>query len=154
MLNIIRDPIPTPPMLRKGIDTSPCRNHRRVEELLRSSCSSQPFLPDQQHENHDNAVPDEGTAHDEVCETLPEMVVTAESERGNAAKEHLYPGGHWHDLAQDRVSEPDRFSNTAVDAFLPMQLQVTSHNNLSHEAEHKPVCESCMCSWRELTAFM
>lgn len=154
MLNIIRDPISTPPMLRECIDTAPRRNHRRVKELLGSSCSSQPFLPNEQHENHDNAVSDEGAAHDEVCETLAKVIVTAESERGNAAKEHLYPGGHWHELAQNRVSEPDRFSDTTMDAFLPMQLQVNSHNNLPNEAEHKPVCESCMCSRRELTAFM
>ncbi len=89
MLDIISNPIPTPSMLCKRVDTSPSSNHRAIKELLAPPCPPQPGLAHQQHEQHDYAVADKGAAHDEVREALPEMVVTAKTERCDAAEEHL-----------------------------------------------------------------
>lgn len=91
MLNIIMGPFLSPAVLGKSIDASPSRNNCAVPKLLALICPSQEALADQQHETHNHAVGNKGAPHDEVRQTLAEMISVAEPKRCNTAKAHLHP---------------------------------------------------------------
>ena len=59
---------------------------KRIEELLTTTGTAQPILADKQENGQTDTVPDEGGAHDEMGQTLTEMIIATETERGNATK--------------------------------------------------------------------
>lgn len=91
MLNVIASPGLTPSMFRKRVDHAPGRDEGRVEEFLGSARATQPELTDLQDDGQEDPIPDEGAAHDEMGQTLAEMIGPAEAECRDATKEHLYP---------------------------------------------------------------
>jgi hypothetical protein len=101
----------------KGVDAAPRRNDTAVEELLASARGPQPRLPDEQQQRHDDAVGDERAAHDEVRETLAQVVVAAVSHGDDPAEEHLGPRDDGHCLAQPAVN--DDHSSPASSSGLP-----------------------------------
>lgn len=91
VLEIIVGPFPAPAMLGKGIDTAPSSDNQRIEEFLASTRPAQPVLPNQQENSQTNTVPDERRAHDEMRQTLSEVVTLTETQSRNSTKEHLRP---------------------------------------------------------------
>ena len=90
-------------MLGKGIDTTPSGNEQAVEEFLTSSRSLQPDLPYQEEDSEDDSVANERTTHDEMRQTLTQMITAAESQRRNASKQHLHPASDGHCLPHHSV---------------------------------------------------
>ena len=66
VLQVVCDPGSTPTMLGEGIDAAPCCNDHRVKKLLAASRPPEPHLADQKQYGKENAVGNEGAAHDEV----------------------------------------------------------------------------------------
>ena len=124
VLPVILDPSSAPTMLSEGIDTAPSRDHGAVVKLLRAVGPAEPNLADQQDDGEDDAVSYESASHDEVGGALSDVVTLTEPKRCDAAKEELGPGEHRHKLADDRVAWSDQLSNLAVDALLPVALEV------------------------------
>lgn len=65
------------------------------------------MLSNKHHDSKDDTIANEGTSHDEMSSTLTEMITSAEAERSDSPKEHLYPRSHREDLSEDAVSESD-----------------------------------------------
>src|SRR5262249_40179560 len=107
VLPVVLDPGRTPAVLSEGVNASPGGDDAAVEELLRPACPAQPQLAHEEHESQQNAVGDEGAAHDEMSQTLADVVALAEAQRRDAAKEHLRPGQHRKRLAADAVQDAD-----------------------------------------------
>jgi hypothetical protein len=157
MLPIVLNPRSAPSMLSEGIDTAPRRDGRAVEELLRSARPPQPNLPHEQDDRKQDAVPNEGAAHDEVRRTLPDMVARclAEAQCSDAAEKHLRPADDREDLAVDAMDHARDRSDAAIDAALEMQSQVDSEEDLDAEQEVDPVRECGMdVGWNEFAAAM
>ena len=96
MLYVVLHPSLAPSVLCECIHTAPSRDYNGVKEFLTSSSPLQPQLPNKQEYRKDNAVSNECRSHDEVRQTLPHMVSSAETQCSNPPKQHLYPAEHWH----------------------------------------------------------
>lgn len=107
-------------MLGEGVDAAPSSNDDAVEEFLGAAGAAQPQLTDQKGQGHENAVCDEGATHDEVCETLAQMVALTETLGSDATKQQLDPDNHGESLATDTVYEANPRADASVDAFLEM----------------------------------
>lgn len=70
MLQVISHPWASPPVLRKCIDAAPCCYYQTVKEFLASAGPPEPHLTNQQQDCENNAVADEGAAHNEVGQAL------------------------------------------------------------------------------------
>ena len=90
-------------MLSKGVDYTPERNDQGIEEFLATAGAAEPELTREKNDREKDSIRNERAPHDEMCETLSEMIVVAESQRGNSAKEHLHPGHDGHRLAHQPV---------------------------------------------------
>ena len=66
MLQVVANPGPAPAMFSKRIDAAPSGDNSGVEKFLRAPRSTDPVLPDEEHECHDDAISDERGTHDEV----------------------------------------------------------------------------------------
>jgi hypothetical protein len=142
-------------VLGEGVDAPPRRNHDAVEEFLRPSRPLQPQLPNQEKNSQEDAVGDEGTAHDEVCQTLAKVVVLTETQCRNSTKEHLDPRDKGESLAVDAVYYADDGPDAAVEAFLEMELKIYSEGNLAKHLEEEYVRELGVDVIRdELAAFV
>ena len=111
-------------MLRKGIYTAPRRDDDRVEELLRSSGAFQPDLADEEEYGEHDAIADECATHDEMRQTLAQMVTATEAEGRNPAKEHLYPARNRHDLANYTVACDDMPPYARVYALRQVKFEI------------------------------
>jgi hypothetical protein len=154
MLDIIRDPRAAPSVLGKRVHAAPSCNDQAIEEFLGPPSALQPGLPDQKHDGHDDAVADEGGTHDEMCETLAQMVVTAVSKCCDSSKEHLYPGDDRHGFTNHAMAEYSNAANEYVDSLGEVKLQVDAESDLHGKEEHEPVCEFGMYVRGELAAFV
>lgn len=74
VLPVVLDPGGTPAMLGEGIDAAPGGDDDRVEKLLRAASPFDPELTNKHEDGQQNAIGDEGTTHDEVSQTLAEML--------------------------------------------------------------------------------
>ncbi len=117
VLPVILDPGSTPTMLGESIDTAPGGNDNAVEELLAAAGAAKPELTNKQQNGEQHAVGNEGAAHDEVCETLSQMIALAETKRRNATEQHLYPRHERERLPVDAMREADGGSDSAVDSL-------------------------------------
>lgn len=154
MLNIIMGPFLSPAVLGKGIDATPGRNNRAVPKLLALIRPPQEALADKQHETHDHAVSYKGAPHDEVGQTLAEMVSVTESERRNTAKAHLHPRGNRHGFSDEAVRKNKIFPDTPVETTFQVKLEIDSEYDLNAEEKHHKGGELGVDIWGELTAFV
>lgn len=99
VLDVLGRPVLAPPVLGEGVDAAPRGDDGAVEELWGAARAEDPLLPDEEEDEQQDPVPDERGPHDEVREALPEVVVSAEAERGDPAEEHLHPAHDRHDFA-------------------------------------------------------
>ena len=86
VLPIVAHPGRAPPVLGEGVDAAPGGDDGAVKELLAAAGAAEPDLADEQDDGQEDAVGDEGAAHDEVGQALAEVVALAEAERGDAAE--------------------------------------------------------------------
>lgn len=154
VLEIPVSPFLAPPVLREGVYTTPHRDHSGVPELLAASASFQPCLANQQHRRHEHAVDDEAAAHDEVRETLPEVISVAEPERGDPAEQHLDPRDKRNEFSGYPVRGNNKPPDLAVDTALEVEFEVDAECNLRDEHDHHPPGEFGMDVWGELSAFV
>lgn len=108
-------PFSSPAVLSKGIHTTPTSNHKGVPELLALSGSLQPGLSNEEHNGQKDSVSNECRAHDEVCETLAEMVLAAESQGCDTTEEHLRPCKDGHGFSKDTVHFDDIRTHASMD---------------------------------------
>ena len=92
-------------MLGEGVDASPDGNQQAVEELLAFAGASEPQLSHKEDDRQDDAVSDESTPHDEMRQTLPDMITlfSAESQCGDCTKKYLHPAGYRHRFPHDSM---------------------------------------------------
>jgi hypothetical protein len=126
----------TPSVLREGVDAAPSRNDKGVEELLAATSPLQPHLTHEQQDDEDDAVGNEGAAHNEVGKTLTGVISPAESKRSDASKEELHPGHNRQCLSHHSVSNDHHPANLAVDTLFEVELQVDTHDDLCDQHEH------------------
>lgn len=74
-----------------------------------------------------------------MCGALAEVVALAEAQRGDATKDHLYPGKQRHGLANDGVARANELADGAVQSTLPVALEVQTQDNLADQEELKNV---------------
>ena len=79
VLQVIVYPSSAPPMLGERVDASPESDYQAVEELLTPACPPQPHLPNKQQDCEDDSVCNERAAHDEVSQTLSQVIASAEA---------------------------------------------------------------------------
>jgi hypothetical protein len=72
------------------------------------------------------------------------MISLTEAKSCNAAKDHLRPCQHGHQLANDRMEWSDQLSDLPIDTLLPVALEVKSENNLRYKEELEDVREFAM----------
>lgn len=118
VLPIVADPGGAPAVLGEGVDAAPGGDDGAVEEFLATAGAAQPDLADQEDDGQENAVGDEGAAHDEMGQALAEMVALAEAKSGDSAEEHLYPRGDGESLAVDAVEDAEEGADAALEALL------------------------------------
>ena len=133
VLPVVLDPGGAPAVLGEGVDAAPDGNNGAVEELLRATGAADPNLSCEKNNGEENTVGDEGAAHDEVGSALAQVIALAEAERRDATKYHLDPGEQRHGLANDGVEWANQKTDAAVDAALPVALEVQTEHNLGDE---------------------
>ncbi len=138
VLPVVLDPRSAPSVLRKGVDTSPGSDDNAVEELLAPAGSLQPHLADDQQDREEDAVRDEGAAHDEMGRALADVFALAEAERRDATEQHLRPREHGEDLSVNAVEEADGRTDLAVEALLQVQPEIDAQHDLGkHDEEER-----------------
>ena len=70
VLQIVFHPGTAPAVLGEGVDAAPSGDDEGVEELLTTAGAPKPELADEQEDGKDDAVADEGAAHDEMRKAL------------------------------------------------------------------------------------
>jgi hypothetical protein len=141
MLKVIMHPSGTPTVLRESVDTPPSGNNQRIKELLTATRLPQPELTNKQEDSQANTVPNESTTHNEMSQTLTEMITPTEAQRGNTTKEHLRPADNRHDLANNTMCQHEDPPNPTLSRFLKVQLQISAQNDLHDQHEHQPIGE-------------
>lgn len=75
------------------------------------ACPPDPCLTDQEQDCHDDAVADECATHDEVSQTLTQVITTTISHGDNPTEQHLYPGDDWECFAYQAMNRDHDFSS-------------------------------------------
>lgn len=148
------NPSGTPAVLSESIDTAPSSDNQRIEELLTATRLAQPELANEKENSQANTIPDECTTHNEMSQTLAEVIATTEAQRGNTTKEHLRPADNGHDLANDTVCQHEDPTDTTLSCFLEVQLKISAQYDLHDQHEHQPVCERGVEVFVELAALV
>jgi len=156
VLQVVAAPFVAPSMLRKSVDTAPRCDYERVEELLASSRALEPGLSNQKKDDQDDAVCDEGAAHDEVGKALSGVVAfrPAEPKCCNATKDELDPGHDRQGLSADSVCLDHDLAYLSLYAFLKVEFQIDAHGDLGDEHEHDVRNELSVYVRGELAAFV
>ena len=105
MLEIVLHPCGPPAMFRKSVDAAPERDDGAVVEFLGFASSVEPALADQKQDCEYRSVGHEGRTHDEMRETLPQMITATESQCCDTPKEKLHPAKHGKGFPKEAVSE-------------------------------------------------
>ena len=152
MLEVVFHPRGAPAVLREGVNAAPRGDEGAVVELLAAALAQEPRLADDEDDGEDDAVPNERAAHDEMRQTLPQMVVPAQPQRRDAAEEHLHPAQHRECFANDAVAEDDVAAYLPIYATLEVQFEVDAEADLGDEEEGEDVSEGGVDVGGELTA--
>jgi hypothetical protein len=86
VLEIVVHPWSTPSVLGESVDASPSRNESTVKEFLGSSSPSKPGLSNKKDDDECDSVGDKRAAHDEMSQTLAEVVTLAETDSGDTSE--------------------------------------------------------------------
>lgn len=135
VLPVVLHPGGAPPVLGEGVDAAPCGDDDAVEELLRAAHPPHPELTDQHGDGHEDAVGNEGTAHDEVGRALAQVVALTEAQGGYASKQHLCPADDREGLAVDTMDGADDRPYALVDAPFQVQPEVDAEDELDKQLE-------------------
>lgn len=92
-------------------------------------------MSNEQNKRQNDAVGDESAAHDEMRRALAQVIALAETQRGDAAKDHLDPGKQRHGLANDGVAGADELADSTVEPALPVPLEIETKDNLANQEE-------------------
>lgn len=142
VLPVVAHPGGAPPVLGEGVDATPGGDDGAVEELLAAAGAAEPELADKQDDGQEDAVGDKGAAHDEVGQALAEVVTLAETESGDAAEEHLHPGGDGESLAVDAVQNAEEGPDATLEALLEVELEIDAESNLDDHHKEENVGEA------------
>lgn len=137
VLQIVLHPRVSPAVFRKRIDATPSSDEYRIEELLAPSCPGEPPLTHQQQYRKYYAVSNKGTAHDEMGQTLPQMVVPTEPQRCDPSEKHLHPAHHRHGFPNNTVRQDHIPPYPRMDSPLKVELKVNAKDNLHNQHEHE-----------------
>lgn len=155
MLQVVLDPGPTPAVLGEGVDAAPQCNDKGIEELLRPVGAAQEELPHEQEEREHDTISDERRAHDEMRETLSQMVIPAETKSGDAAKEHLHPGDEGKRFANYTVNNDEKIAKLGHEAGTgEVEFEIETQEDLDGEGEVDDRGEGRMHIVRELATFV
>lgn len=121
VLEIVSNPGGAPPVFGEGVDTPPCRDDDAIEELLAPSGAVQPRLADEKENGQHDAVADECRSHNEVRQTLSEVVALAEADGDDPAKEELHPCSDGQSLTNEAMSCDQPWTDCAQYAALEME---------------------------------
>lgn len=116
MLEIIMRPILAPAVLGECVDTTPDRNNDGVEEFLAPTSSSKPELAHEQEDSKKDTVGNERTSHNEMRQTLPQVIIMTKSQGRNSTKYHLCPTRDGHNLADNSMETYSPGTQFDVDA--------------------------------------
>lgn len=130
MLDVVGYPRASPSMFCESIDTTPGGDKSAVEEFLAAASAFEPCLTDEHDEGQDDTVADKSTAHDEMSKTLAQMIISAESQCRDPAKQHLYPRHDRHEFPYYTVSVDSYFSDLAVEAFRDVEFEIDAKYDL------------------------
>jgi hypothetical protein len=67
------------------------------------------------------------------------MILTAETQRGDSSKQHLYPGHHGHGLSNNSVSIYGDLPDLPMKPFCDVELQIYPENDLYSQHQHEPI---------------
>ncbi|KAI4131149.1 MAG: hypothetical protein LQ338_001354 [Usnochroma carphineum] len=154
VLEVVPYPGPTPAVLRESIDATPRRDEQGIEEFLRPPRPPEPPLAHEQQDRQHDPVPDERAAHDEMRQTLSQMILSAKPQRRDPAEEHLHPAYHGHQFSDNTVEEDEVAAYATVDAPFEMEFEVDAQNDLGDEEEGEDGGERGVDVWGELAAAM
>lgn len=141
VLPVVLHPGGTPSVLSEGVDAAPGSDDDAVEELRGAARPLDPSLADQQSDGQQDAIGDEGAAHDEVGRTLAQVVALTEALGGDSSKYHLRPANDGEGLAVDAVDSANDGSYALVDAPLEVQPEVDAEKELDYQLKVEPVGE-------------
>lgn len=119
-----------PAVFRKGIDAAPSSDEYRIEELLTPSRPGEPPLTHQQEYRKYYAISNKGTAHDEMGQTLAQMVVPTEPQCCDPSEKHLDPTHHRHGFPNHTVRHDHIPPYARMDTPLQVELKVYAEDNL------------------------
>lgn len=128
-------------MLGEGVDAAPGGNNDRVEEFLRATSPFDPELTNEHENGQENAIGDEGTAHDEVRQTLADMFPLAEAQGGDAAKNQLNPDNDWEGFAGNAMCDADVRADATLETLFEVKSEVDAKDELGKHVEVDPVAE-------------
>jgi hypothetical protein len=154
VLQVVVHPGAAPAVLGEGVDAAPGGDDDAVEELLAAARAREPALAREHGDDQNQAVADEGGAHDEVREALAQVVAAAEALRSDAAEQHLRPGRDGEQLADGAVQAQGEPADAAVDAALPVELEVDAEEDLGCEQRVEDWGEGAVGVGRELAALV
>ena len=126
-----------PAVLRKRIDAAPRSDEYRIKELLAAPCPGEPPLTHQQEYRKDYAVSNKGTAHDEMGQTLPQMVLPTESQCCDPSEKHLHPAHYRHGFPNHTVRDDHIPPYARMDAPLKVEPKIDAEDNLRYQHEHE-----------------
>lgn len=118
MLQVIMHPWASPAVFSESVNTSPGRNNHRVKEFLAAASAAQPKLTDEKEDGHHDSVSDESASHDEMRQTLPQVIIATEAHGSDSTKEHLGPTHNGHNLANHPVSGDDKATDASVESLV------------------------------------
>lgn len=133
VLEVTVHPWASPAVFGEGVDASPSSDDQRVKELLASTSAAQPVLTDEQQDSQKDTVGDECAAHNEVRQTLSQMVFPTETQGRDATENHLHPADNWHHLPHHSVCDHNIPTDPSMNALGEMQLEVCAQNDLENE---------------------
>lgn len=120
MLQVIVHPRSSPTMLRKGVDASPGRDDQRVEKLLTAAGTAQPVLTNKQQDSKHDTIGNERASHDEMRQTLSEMIALTEPIRSDTPEDHLRPAHNRHCLAENAMQHNEEPANSTMESLFEM----------------------------------
>ena len=118
VLQVIMHPWTSPAVFSESVDTSPSSNNHRVEEFLTAAGATQPKLTNEKEDGHHDSVTDKSASHDEMRQTLPQVIIATEAHGRDSTKEHLGPTHNGHNLANYPMSDDNKATDTSVESLV------------------------------------
>lgn len=139
VLQIVVRPRRAPAVFGEGVNHPPRSNDARIPELLRAARAGKPGLAAEEDDSEEDAVGHERRAHDEMGQTLAQMVALAETLRRNTTEEHLRPGDHGEEGAAYQMGAHEEGTDAAQQSAGKVEFEVGADQHLDEPDEHDEV---------------